>query len=200
MEAGMDARARMIEATTALIERGEGDVKRITSRMIAEAAGVGLGLINYHFGSKENLIAACVQRIISGVVADFRMDAAFATDRERLCAWAERVFEFLFAHAAISRISILDDLQNCARDSNSDRTRRGFAHALRGEMAEADRAMLTFVLVAAMQAAFLGGDAFMETLGYDFTRAEERARYIRRLVDMLFEGTVGADGAQNRNL
>ena len=61
----------IIEVTTELIEQLEGNTKSITARMIAEKAGVGLGLINYHCGSKENLITACVQRIIGKVIAGF---------------------------------------------------------------------------------------------------------------------------------
>lgn len=60
-----------MEATTELIEQHNGNIKVITARMIAAKADVGLGLINYHFGSKEKLITECVQRIIGGVVAGF---------------------------------------------------------------------------------------------------------------------------------
>ena len=47
----------IIEVTTDLILQYEGDTDRITARMIAGKADIALGLINYHFGSKENLIA-----------------------------------------------------------------------------------------------------------------------------------------------
>lgn len=46
----------IIDVTTELIRENNGNVTKITSRKIAERAEVGLGLINYHFGSKENLI------------------------------------------------------------------------------------------------------------------------------------------------
>ena len=51
---------RIINAATELIEKSGGEVKNITARAIAERSGVALGLINYHFESKENLIAICV--------------------------------------------------------------------------------------------------------------------------------------------
>ena len=64
---------RIIEVTTELIEKHNGNIKDITARMIATKADVGLGLINYHFGSKEKLITECVQRIIGKVVTEFQM-------------------------------------------------------------------------------------------------------------------------------
>ncbi len=119
MDKAENIKERIIEVTTKLIERCDGNAKSITARMIAEKAGIGLGLINYHFGSKENLITECVQRIIGKVVTEFRMTECFETDKERLTACAIRVFDFLFEHSAISRISILDDLQNFTATCNS---------------------------------------------------------------------------------
>ena len=67
MDKNVKVKNRMIEVTTELIEQHNGNIKGITARMIATKAGVGLGLINYHFGSKEKLITECVQRIIKNV-------------------------------------------------------------------------------------------------------------------------------------
>lgn len=158
--------------------------------MIAEKAGVGLGLINYHFGSKENLITECVQRIIGKVVSGFRIEQEFQTDKERLTAWATYVFDFLFEHSAISRISILGDFQNYTENCNSVLTQRGFSFSLKNDILNKDKPMLVFILTAAMQAAFLGNDTVNQLLGYDFTKPTDRAAYIRNLVDILFERTV----------
>ena len=49
-----DEKEVIIKATTELIQENDGNITKITSRRIAERAGVGLGLINYHFESKEN--------------------------------------------------------------------------------------------------------------------------------------------------
>ena len=55
----------IIRATTELIEQSSGRIHEITSRKIAQQAGVGLGLINYHFGSKENLFQAIVSDFLA---------------------------------------------------------------------------------------------------------------------------------------
>lgn len=182
-----NVKERIIEVTTALIEQHNGNTKNITARIIAEKSNVGLGLINYHFGSKDNLITACVQRIIGKVIAGFDIRTEYASDKERLTASATYVFDFLFEHKAISRISILGDLQDYTVDCNSVLSQRGFMLALQNEIADKDKSILSFVLTAAMQVAFLGSEAVKALMGYDFTKQEDRAAYIEKLVSLLFE-------------
>lgn len=184
---------RIIEVTTELIEQHDGNIKNITARMIAEKADIGLGLINYHFGSKEKLIMECVQQIIGQVVAGFHMEQKFQTDKARLTAWAAYVFNFLFEHSAISRVSILGDFQNYTENCNSVLTQRGFSLSLENGISNEDKSMFVFILTAAMQVAFLGSETVKQLLGYDFTKAEDRAAYIGKLVDFLFEGTMQID-------
>lgn len=190
MSKNENVKDRIIAVTIELIEKYNGDIKSITARMIAEKAEIGLGLINYHFGSKDNLITECVQRIIGEVVVGFHMEQDFSSDKERLTAWATYVFNFLFEHSAISRISILGDFQNYSQDSNSVYTQYGFAKSLNSDICEKDKPMLVFILTAAMQVAFLGGAIVNQILGYDFTKKKDRMKYIEKLVDILFEGAV----------
>lgn len=193
MSKNENVKEHIIEVTTELIEKYNGETKKITARMIAEKAEVGLGLINYHFGSKDNLITECVQRIIGEVVSGFHMEQEFLSDKERLIAWATYVFDFLFEHSAISRISILGDFQNYSQNSNSIYTQYGFAKSLNSDISEKDKTMLMFILTAAMQVAFLGSATVNQILGYDFTKKKDRAKYIEKLVDILFEGAVKAN-------
>lgn len=188
MDKNEGVKNRMIEVTTELIEQYNGSTKNITARMIAEKADIGLGLINYHFGSKEALITECVQRIIGKAAAEFQMTGNYETDKERLTVCAAYVFDFLFQHSAICRISILDDLQNYTENCNSVLTQQGFSLSLENDISDKNKPMIVFILTAAMQAAFLGSKTVKQLLGYDFTKTEDRAAYIKNLVDILFEG------------
>ena len=190
MDKNANVKNHIIEVTTKLIEKHNGSIKDITARMIAAKAGVGLGLINYHFGSKEKLITECVQRIIGKVVTEFQMTEQYETDKERLTNCATYVFNFLFEHSAISRVSILGDLQNYTENCNSVLTQRGFSLSLKSDISNEDKSMFVFILTAAMQIAFLGSETIKQLLGYDFTKTEDRAAYIGKLVDFLFEGTA----------
>lgn len=179
----------MIQAATQLIEQSSGNIAEITTRAIAEKAGVGIGLINYHFQSKDYLITLCVQRIISQVIARFAADApAYQDDQERLTGWAIYVFDFLFEHPAISRISILGDMADYSTDSNSAKTQKGFMMALGQNVPDSDKPLLSFILTSAMQTAFLSRHVSKELLGYDFQNSTDRSAFIKSLVTALFEG------------
>lgn len=188
MAKSSEVKEHIISVTTDLILQYDGDIGRITARMITGQADIALGLINYHFGSKEKLITECVQRIIGKVVSSFQMTQTFETDKERLTAWAVSVFDFLFEHSAMSHVSILEDLQNYTTRCNSVLTQRGFLFALKNDVADEDRAILAFALLSAMQTAFLGSETVKLLLGYDFSRQEDRAAYITKLVSVLFDG------------
>ena len=68
----MDHKEIIIRAATELIEERGEQISDITVREISKRAHVGLGLINYHFGNKDNLIAICVERVINGIVENFQ--------------------------------------------------------------------------------------------------------------------------------
>lgn len=62
--------------------------------------------------------------------------------------------------------------------------------SIQNGISENDKNILVFILTAAMQAAFLGGETVKQLFGYDLEKSEDRALYIKRLVDILFEGAV----------
>ena len=196
MQESKNVKEVIIDVTTELIQENNGNITKITSRKIAERAGVGLGLINYHFGSKDNLITICVQRIINNVVMCFAPDKKNYNekdgldDKERLADWAKQVYDFLFDNYAISKISILGDMQNYQAKSNSVYTQMGFSMAIRNDIGEENKKLLAFILTSTMQVAFLSGTSSKEILGYDLTIKSERDRYIDRLVEMLFLGVI----------
>ena len=184
----------IIYATTELIQECNGDVNKITLRKISERAGVGLGLINYHFGSKEQLIVLCVQRIINNVVMCFSPDKKIydendgLEDKDRLEDWAKQVYDFLFENYAISSISILGDMQNYHVKSNSVYTQKGFSMAIQNDISEEKKRLLAFMLTSSMQVAFLSGNASKEILGYDLRIKRERDSFVESLVELLFIG------------
>lgn len=185
----------IIEVTTELLKEYDGDTKRITSRLIAERAGIGLGSVNYFFGSKEKLITECIQRTINKMLVGFTPEITDFTkadglsDKARLISWASQTFDFLFENQAVASRSILSDMQNYSADSNSVYTQRGFAFAMRSGQKEATKKLLAFLLVSAMQAAFLAKNAAKEILGYDLYSKPERDLFISDTVTMLLSGT-----------
>ncbi|MCZ7662271.1 MAG: TetR/AcrR family transcriptional regulator [Thermoleophilia bacterium] len=60
---GAQTRARIIEATLALI--AESGWKSVTTRSVADKAGVNGALIHYHFGSKKALLAEALSAVLT---------------------------------------------------------------------------------------------------------------------------------------
>lgn len=189
-----EVKEAIINATTELIEESDGNINSITARAIADKSRVALGLINYHFQSKENLISICVQRIINKVLmsfspdkTDYRKDDGL-TDKQRLISFAQETYDFLFANYAIIRISILSDFKDYKPKSNSAYTQLGFSFALRGNITESKKQLIAFSLTSIMQTAFLTGENSEKLTGYNLFEKSQRDLFISDTVSMLMEG------------
>ena len=183
----------LIEATINLINEYNGDVSKVTIREIATRSGVAVGLINYLFGNKDNLITICVQKIILNVVTTFtpnlNIDSSLdniSKAKYKLSATAKQVFEFLFNNKSIARISILNDYKDYSDNSNSSMTIKGFTRLLGDlEVDELKKERIAFYLTSTMQVAFIRSLSNSNYLGYDFTNKESRDRFIDDLIDKL---------------
>lgn len=189
-----EVKEAIINATTELIEESDGNINSITARAIADKSCVALGLINYHFQSKENLISICVQRIINKVLMNFSPDKTDyskddgLTDKQRLISFAQETYDFLFANYAIIRISILSDFKDYKPKSNSAYTQLGFSFALRGNITESKKQLIAFSLTSIMQTAFLTGENSEKLTGYNLFEKSQRDLFISDTVSMLMEG------------
>ncbi|MDF2937759.1 MAG: regulatory protein TetR [Paenibacillaceae bacterium] len=196
MKKADEMKEKIIRSTIGLIEQGNGSIGEITTRMIAEQAGIGISLIHYHFQTKERLVELCVQRIITGVIGDFRPSiAAVEQPLARITAVARLVADFLAANPAISRISILGDLDHPSPGDNTALTMAGFAAAWRGgrdngQTGEQGLKAAVFAITALMQSAFLRKEISKELFGYDMENKEERDRFIGWIAERLFGGNV----------
>lgn len=178
----------IIRATTDLIiERGDG-AEEITVREIASRAGVGLGLVNYHFGNKDRLIEVCVERIINGIVERFRNirdETSGMEPLEKLIRLGDMTLDFLFEHSAMSRISILSDMRSPSEDDNTHRTVMAFlplVAACRPDLDDDSVMRRTWCLIATMQQIFLRHDVFAATFGVDLLQPDARHVFHARIV------------------
>lgn len=182
-----DLKSKIINVTKELITKGDGDINKITIRAIAEKADVGVGLINYHFKDKDNLIEICVQQMIGDVVDSFRPDLDdTSVPVERLAATVKQVMDFLFSNEAISRISILSDMKNPTCNDNSTKTMLGFFSNLKGSMDEGEGKKLIFALTVILQSIFLRKDASCDILGIDVSNKKDRDELIELIIRKLF--------------
>ena len=194
MKNNKDVKDRIIKATTELIEEGGGKTDGITAREIAKRADVALGLINYHFKSKDNLISVCTQRIINGIIMCFLPEddgIVVPTEEEQIAQRAKKVLDFMFKYPAICSISVLEDLNNYKLRSNSVAVQKGFSLAIgKKSMDEDTKRLLVFMLTSSIQVAFLSSNVSKDVLGYDLTVKEQRDACIEKMSAILFEGVA----------
>lgn len=174
---------KIITQTIELIQESNGLTENITIRKIAEKANVSVGLINHYFGTKENLIAACVQRIIGGVISAFRPELLDDEDPvgTTKCV-AKQVMDFLMENPEIAKISILGDLTEPKESDNTMGTVHGFSLRLSRGDNKSFHKHNAFLITAVMQVAFLRKDVLVKTLGIDFNDKVQRDAFIDDLV------------------
>jgi AcrR family transcriptional regulator len=192
MKKSIEAKERIIDATIILINEGEGDVSAINMRAIAEKANVGIGMVNYHFQTKERLVEICVERIIGREISAFSPDVpeGMHSPIERAKYTAKLVADFLFSNPSVSRISILSDLKSSKDDDNTMRSVFGLGATLKElPVPEQEWQLMAFTIVSTMQTMFLRPQLF----GLDMTVKEQRDRAIEQLVDRTL-GYVGRGG------
>ncbi|MEV5653019.1 TetR/AcrR family transcriptional regulator [Nocardia sp. NPDC052254] len=149
---GRDTRARLMDAAISVIdERGWGAV---TTRLVAERAGVRAGLVHYHFRSVDDLLIDAALRMVRGLVDEVAgADGAGAGDpvAALLASIAEfddaaqtRVFsEILLAATRHDRLRA--GLETVLAEFRAD-----LADRLRAEATVADPEATAVVLVAAL--------------------------------------------------
>lgn len=183
---------KIIKTTTELIEEKNGDLKAVTARVIADRCGIALGLINYHFKSKDKLIEICVQRIVNKMLYCFFSSENIRadSDEERLVNQATGVLDFFFENKAIARVFILSDLKDYTAKSNLAATRTAFAGAVKITADKRQRRILAFILTSVLQTGFLTGESSAEIIGYDLNDKLQRDLFVAETVHMLFYGCV----------
>lgn len=188
-----DKKNEIIQATIRLIQEKGSNPDDITVREICKEAGVGVGIINYYFESKDNLIAQCVQQIIGNVIAHFGEALApwpATSAMERLKYAANATFSFLYANENISRISILTDMTTGKAGDNTEQTIAAYLPLVeavcRERGSETDAQRMTILLCMGLQGYFLRTERIKAELGIDLHDAAERQKVVDELIDCLF--------------
>ena len=190
-----NCKQELIDITISLINENHGDVNKVTIRDITARSGVSVGLINYHFGNKDNLIAECVEKIISKVVTEFKPDMGigkelppFEAGKARLIDAACKVFYFFFTYPSITRISILNDHSHFTNETNSYFSIKGFSTIIGNAIEnQSQKELIAFTLASSMQVTFLKALEDKKFLDYDFSKPKDRKRYITDLINVLMK-------------
>ena len=179
----LSAKERILQTTMAMIVEIE-EVETITMRQIAERAEVGIGTINYHFQSKDNLLNEAVGRLMgdqaSRWYAPYDKDAIDPVSRLKMLLIDTA--NVAFRHEKLSRIAI----SNALLEGNMEPAQL-ILPILRdiydGSKDEVELRVIAFQLITTTQVMFLRAPAFRLYSGIDIYEEEQRNRSIEIIVE-----------------
>lgn len=184
-ERDQESRQRILAATIDILNEID-DPARITVRQIAERAGVGIGAINYHFQSKDNLVIQAVNHIVEGAAANWyeplqHTDVDAVTRLKRLI---KDTASAVARYDKFMRITISYGLLQGEMDTSA-LILPLLREIVGGDMSESELRVLAFQLIIPTQVAYLRADAFKGFTGVDLYDESQRDAMLDLMVDHL---------------
>ncbi len=104
-----DTAMRIVLAAVEMVNRG--GTGAVTTRGIAREAGVNPAAVNYHFGTRENLIAAVLDLTLSHLFQDWEMILSenSLSQPEKIYFFLDYMMEGMARYPGLVRSYILDD-------------------------------------------------------------------------------------------
>ena len=182
---GQDVRERLINTAMDLVLE-ELEVEKITVRRIAQRAGVSIGSINYHFGSKAKLLLDATK---SAVIQ--RMEDAIEKAAEKYEEPADRL-----KHVLKSLFLISEDQENSTRFILTQEILNGDMLAplylmpilgdfYKGRKQDIAQRILALQIIQPLQLAAIAPKAFQLYSGVDIYDTKAREEFIDMLIEHL---------------
>ncbi|MGV8906076.1 MAG: TetR/AcrR family transcriptional regulator [Acetobacterium sp.] len=177
-----ETRKRILAVTAALLNATE-NPDEVTVRKISEMAGVSVGLINYHFISRENLLHEIVSQEMQSVAGTFEMvnnyeDNPLKFLKEKLIHMSDMAMQNrMFNKISLEHDMIKGDFEICLYLVP-------ILKEIFGECkSETQLRLVAFQIIVATQSIFLRQEAFQKLTGINVEIKEERDDLINSIVD-----------------
>ena len=184
-----DAKEKLIGVTIQMICEGR-KPSEITVKDITERAGLGNGMVNYHFQSKDNLIRLAVKKVMNCATKSLSEKMKSKHDESavsRLMFILKEVVNFIADNSEISKIAILDDLESnqvTAHILGSEESYNKCLKELYGD--DMHKFWVKNYLIAGyLNYIFLKAENIKNEMGFDFYNKEDREKAIENLVEEL---------------
>lgn len=179
---GPDVKHRLLDAAASLLEES-GAPERVTTRQITERAETALGLVNYHFGSRANLMAQVIETRMGQLAQGMLQSPGEGTSpREQLEQMLCGMVDFGVEYLPLMQTSIRHILATGAVDAQM--TLLPLLRAHFGSMrTESDLRLVAHQMVTVLQLAGLHPEAFRIFTGYDLLDKEQRDMAISNSVN-----------------
>ncbi|NTW05683.1 MAG: TetR/AcrR family transcriptional regulator [Peptococcaceae bacterium] len=182
-----EAKNRILKVTGEMLDRGENPDK-LTVRKIAEQSGVGIGLINYHFGSKNGLLSMAIGEAMAKLATDYAGSGNYVniSPQERLKSMLENLYKLGEQYEKLIQFQITQDI------TAGDMTASLFLVPVLKEILNNSKDELELRLIAVqillpLQVASINPSEFYDFSGINLRNSEQRVRFINKLVDNLLD-------------
>ena len=177
---------KLIDATFALMEELD-DPLNVTSRQIADRAGVKPSMINYCFGSRENLIYQTFQKQYMSFLKDKDVEKLIASDlppKELL-----KKLHFVVAKCLVENPKFTKAITGYVL-FNRDLSQESFSFPYvkkhyAGKKTDEECRLIAYELSAMMQLIVFRKDDIKASFGIDLDNDKELQKYIDMRVDLL---------------
>jgi AcrR family transcriptional regulator len=158
--------------------------KEITIRKIAEIAGVGVGLINYHFSSRDQLVSEAISLKINLLAVDMEMAEDETDAVMHLKNTLVKISDLVMRDIRLSKIPVEYDLLH--GDFHICLTLLPILRQIfLGKKTEEEMRMIAFELIVITQMIYIRQEAFHLYSGVNVERKKERDQLLNNLVDRL---------------
>ena len=177
---------KLIDATFALMEEAD-DPLNVTSRQIAERAGTKPSMINYCFGSRENLIYQTFQKQYLSFLNETRIKKLIASDitpKDLL-----KKLHFTVATCLVENPKFTRAITGYVLFSR-DLSKESFSYPYvkkhyAGRKTDKECMLIAYELSAMMQLIIYRKDEIRENFGIDLDKDRELRKYINMRIDLL---------------
>ena len=178
----MSARDRIRLAADELLSQVS-DAEKITVRQIADRANVGVGLVNYHFGSKDGLLASLVAEKMANMVRGMQTAAdAELLPKQRLQLMLTRLFDYSVEYLPLVRFMVRQNIED--GEMGSALTLVPFLKDIFGSDADEMRLrVIALQILYPIQITGLVPEKFKLFSGIDIMNTEERSEFVSQLIN-----------------
>lgn len=186
-----NTKQKIIDATLELL-REVGNIEEVSVRKIVQRAGIkGVGIINYHFQTKDNLISEAVRYDTNQIID--RWDAIYETMKmpsiDKLKIMLKGTGDLIDTNPIFGKISMIHDYLNPAVDDNTSRSIDKYMMIFReiygDKKKEEEIRIIAHSVLSSAQLAFIRSDVILKTMGYDFYDKKQRDEFLEKMIDNL---------------
>jgi AcrR family transcriptional regulator len=183
---------KLIAAAEKLIAACD-DPFKVTSRQIAEESGMQAAMINYCFGSRENLIYEVFHRYYKAALHDADVEKILTSNispKDKLKKLHYLVAKFLIENHKLTKA--ITNLILFGRDLSEESVSYGFVKEhFKGTKTDKECRLIAYEMSTMMQLIIYRKDDFRNDMGIDLEKDRQLKHYIDMRIDLLLPEVSG---------